>query len=344
MKYYLAIDVGASSGRHILGHIDGGKLVLDEIYRFYNGVKKQDGALVWDTEQLFGEILAGIAKCSAIGKIPYSIAIDTWGVDYVLLDKDDKPVLPAYAYRDERTAAFFDTAVPFAELYKRTGIQFQTFNTVYQLLADKAAGRLDGAESMLMLPEYFSYLLTGKKAHEYTAASTTGLLNAVTRDWDYAVIDGLGLPKKLFYEPSQPGRVLGGFTAEIRKTVGFDALVVLAASHDTASAVAAVPRENAAFISSGTWSLLGIETEPILTEAAMRYNYSNEGALFGKVRFLKNIMGLWLIQRIRAEDGDRYGFSELADMAEREAAFDWRIDINAPEFLAPESMTEAVYA
>jgi rhamnulokinase len=343
LNYYLAIDIGASSGRHILGRIEDGRLLLEEVYRFTNAPDKSaNGDLTWDVRALFNHILEGLKACRKAGKIPVSVGIDTWGVDYVLLDKSDSEILPAYCYRDNRTAPFLDTAVPFADMYAKTGIQRQPFNTVYQLLADKAAGRLAGAESMLMLPEYFSYKLTGIKAREYTNATTTGLVGALARAWDSELIDKLRLPQKLFAPLFEPGKALGGFSKAVEKAVGFNCNVILPASHDTASAVAAVPDGAAVFISSGTWSLLGILTDPILSDAARLANYTNEGAVGGKVRFLRNITGLWIIQRIRRETGDKYSFAELAEMAASESGFDYNMDVNAPRFLSPPSMIKAV--
>ncbi len=342
MTYYLAVDIGASSGRHILGSIQNGKLVLEEIHRFENLPAKQGNSLVWDIERLFKEIVDGIKKCKAQNKIPVSMGIDTWGVDYVLLDKNSEPIMPAYSYRDLRTEKYLNTVVPFEEMYKICGIQKQPFNTVYQLLADKDAGRLENAEDFLLLPDFFSFLLTGVKAKEYTNASTTGLLDAKSRDWAYGLIKELGLPEKIFKKPVDPGFALGGFTEKIKNEVGFDCKVILPATHDTASAVAAVPEEGALYISSGTWSLLGIEGEANLTSEAREAGYTNEGSADGKIRFLKNIMGLWLIQQARHDINDKYSFAQMAQMAQNEAVYDWHINVNDEAFFSPENMTETV--
>ncbi|GHV54132.1 hypothetical protein AGMMS49579_14130 [Spirochaetia bacterium] len=223
MSYYLAIDIGASGGRHILGHLEAGKPVLEEVYRFTNGPVQKNNALVWDTERLYGEIVKGIKKCGELRKIPVSIGIDTWGVDYVLIDREGNSITPVYAYRDKRTEPFINTAIPFEELYKVTGIARQPFNTIYQLLADKAAGRLDKAAHLLMLPEYFSYRLcgnlTGKQISEYTEASTTGLIDAHKRDWAYSIIEELGLPAHLFKPVQEPPYPAG----ELSKTLPFNA-------------------------------------------------------------------------------------------------------------------------
>ena len=247
MTYYLAIDIGASSGRHILGSLQNGKLCLEEVYRFDNGFNTENGSLVWDVEHLFYEVREGIKKCKELGKIPSTVAIDTWGVDYVLLDKDKKEILPAYCYRDSRTEAVIpkvEEIIPFKEMYAKTGIQKQSFNTVYQLYADKLSGRLQNAEYFLMMPAYLSFKLTGVIKQEYTNATTGSLINARTNVWDTDIINALGLPQKLFGEISLPSSLIGGFTEEVKDYVGFDSTVIFAPSHDTASAVAACPMED----------------------------------------------------------------------------------------------------
>lgn len=263
-KYFLAIDIGASSGRHILGSTENGKLVLEEIYRFKNGAEKRGDKLVWNDASLFSSIVAGLKKCGEIGKIPEYVGIDTWGVDYALLDKDDKLIGEVYSYRDERTLKAIpevESVVGEKEAYAETGICKQVFNTVYQLYCDKKSGKLDKAETFLMMPDYLHFLLTGVKKNEYTNASTTGLLSAKTRNWDYSLIKKLGLKESLFKELSLPGTEVGSLKKEIAEEVGFNAKVVLPATHDTASAVMAVPEENEPlYISSGTWSLMGIES------------------------------------------------------------------------------------
>ena len=343
MKYYLAIDIGASSGRHILGHIEDGKIVLEEIHRFSNEAKEENGHLVWDTEHLFQEILNGLVKCRTVGKIPSFIGVDTWAVDYVLLDKNGEKLGPVYAYRDKRTAgmdAETERIISFKELYEHTGIQKQIFNTVYQLQASD----LTRAEGMLMIPDYLHYLLTGKQCFEYTNATTTGLVNAYTKTWDTEIIQRLGYPVKLFPQLSLPGTVIGPLKEDIQNAVGFNCTVVLPATHDTGSAFLAVPAvdDNAVYISSGTWSLLGIENnEPVITEESRKANFTNEGGYDYRYRFLKNIMGLWVIQNVRKECGAEYSFAQLIDEAEN-SGYDYCIDINDPLFLAPESMCEAL--
>lgn len=334
MKRYLAIDIGASSGRHIVGWNENGTLETREVYRFQNGVTERDGHLIWDIEALTGHVKAGIDKAiEAFGPIE-SLSIDTWGVDYVLL-KGGEPVLPCYAYRDPRTAEAIEAVhaiVPFSELYRRTGSQFQPFTSIYQLYADKTAGRLDGVTGFLMIPTYLMYRLTGVPAHEYTNATTLGLVNAETGDYDWEIIDRLGFDRSLFRTLEQPGKAIGSYKG-IR--------VVLCATHDTASAVEGIPMEgNAPYISSGTWSLLGVKTpRPITDGASEAANYSNEGGV-GYNRYQKNIMGMWIVNRLRAELCPDTPFPEIVRRAQ-ESAFDGLVDANDPALLSPERMTEA---
>ena len=346
MPYCLAIDIGASSGRHLLGELKNGKLLTTEIYRFENGMKEQNGSLTWDIAALTDHVIAGIAKCGELGKIPTTVSIDTWGVDYVLLDRDGKEILPCYAYRDSRTASCPDEVfaiLPENELYAKTGIQKQCYNTLYQLYADKKAGRLEGAESFLLMPEYLSYKLTGVQAHEYTICSTTNLLNAAEKTWDFSIIDALNFPRSLFGEILPPTAPVGSFSPEIRARVGFDATVVFCPAHDTAAAVAACPlSDGSAFISSGTWSLVGTELlSPTTSAAAQKANLTNEGGIAYRYRFLKNIMGMWLFQSIRRELDKKYTYDEMMHMAE-ESTFTECIDPTDAAFLAPASMIEAV--
>ncbi|GHV04637.1 carbohydrate kinase [Spirochaetia bacterium] len=358
MNYHLAIDIGASGGRHILGWYENGRLLLEEIYRFQNMPSRSGDHLLWDTERLFTEIVKGLAVCGAQGKIPGTIGIDMWGVDYALLDANGLLIDPVYSYRDGRGAAFTNTKVPFKEMYALTGIPELPINTVYQLLSDQAAGRLDRAAAFVMLPEYFSYRLTGKlknsftanRTAEYTMASTTGLLDAQKRTWAQDLIKGLNLPERFFPPVQEPPYEAGSLCAEVRERVGFDAQVIIGATHDTASAVSIMP-DDALYLSSGTWSLLGIQGKPILTDDAREAGYTNEGALHGNIRFLKNITGLWMLQSIRHELGDEYSFSRLEALA-KEAALkkeaaggaEYGIDCNRPQFISPPSMIDAVKA
>lgn len=352
MKYYLAIDIGASSGRHILAHMENGKMLTEEIYRFQNGPKELtafDGKthLMWQPERLFEEILNGLKKAKEIGKIPYSVGIDTWGVDYALLDENDEAIGSVYCYRDwrtEETIPQVHEVFPFEKLFEKTGIAFASFNTVYQLLDDKKTGRMAKAKSFLMLPDYFHFRLTGVKKQEYCNATTTGMVNTLTHTWDEEILNGLGYKKELFGELAQPGTLVGEFTDEVAKFVGYKAKVILPATHDTASAVLAAPlKAQTPYISSGTWSLLGVEQNCAHTGGAAREaGYSNEGSVQGQYRLQINIMGLWMIQQVRHELGDKYSFVELADMA-RANPVDDVIDVNDQKFLAPKSMIDAIH-
>ncbi len=344
--YCLAIDIGASSGRHLLGRLENGRLIYEEIYRFENGIKEDSGFLTWDIHSLFENVVEGIRKCREIGKVPTTVAIDTWGVDYVLLDGDGKEILPAVAYRDGRTRGMsgeVEKIVSNEELYSRTGVQIQDYNTIYQLYSDKLSGRLEGAKRLLMMPEYLSYKLTGVMKHEYTICSTTGLLLAEKYTWDKDLICRLGINPEIFGEVCPPSTLVGTFTPELQEAVGFNAEVVFAPSHDTASAVCACPvDENSVFISSGTWSLVGTENlTPTLTRGAMEANFANEGGINYRFRFLKNIMGMWLFQSIRREYDKKYTYDELMHMA-MESSFKETFDPTDPSFLAPESMMEAI--
>lgn len=365
LNYHLAIDIGASSGRHILGHIENGKIVLEEIYRFDNLQILKNGHSCWDIDMLKKSILAGIKKCAEIGKIPQTLGIDTWAVDYVLTDKNGTLLCDAVAYRDKRTEGIpekLEKLIPFEELYAKTGIQKQPYNTIYQLAAHKAERPQDfeAADRFLMIPDYLNFVLTGVMANEYTNASTTALLNAKTMDWDKELLSKLGIPAALFEKPKMPNTVLGGFTDEIKQAAGFDCRVILPATHDTGSAFMAVPArdENSVYISSGTWSLLGVENSaPITSAQSLALNFTNEGGYDCRFRYLKNIMGLWIIQLIRrelngvdyvrsgsgeAKSSNNIGFVELQQTAIKAQHFTAAIDVDNAAFLSPESMTEAV--
>lgn len=363
MDYYLAVDIGASSGRCILGYRSDDGVELEEVYRFDNVPVQNGGALCWDTEHLFESILEGMRRCAQIGKIPQSVGVDTWGVDFVLLGSDGKALGDAVCYRDNRTEgmdAVVHGIISRSEHYQRTGVQKQIFNTIYQLMAVKTQtpGLLNDAHRLLFMPDYFHYRLSGVMASEYTIASTSGLINATTKDWDYDVIDRCGYPSRMFGALSQPGTVLGGLTEDVKREVGYDCSVVLPPSHDTASAFFAAGenclngervRESDSFssdskiiLSSGTWSLMGVNADsPILTEQANKAGFSNEGGVGGKIRFLKNIMGLWMIQSVRKELPGNPSFEKLIKMAQM-SDYDDIIDVNDDAFFAPQSMIEAV--
>lgn len=334
MGFHLAIDIGASSGRHIVGWKENGQIRTKEVYRFPNGVHEQNGHTVWDTESLVDAVKQGIAVAKAEFPNIESLSVDTWGVDYVLL-KDDREVYPVYAYRDSRTEAVIPLVhekMAFSELYCRTGCQFQPFNTVYQLYDEKQSGRLEGVTDLLMMPEYLMWKLCGVKAREYTNATTMGMVNAQTGEFDMEIVDRLGYPRQLFPKLSQPGTVIGEYEG---------IKVVLCATHDTGSAVEGIPMEgNHPYISSGTWSLLGVKTpKPITGKESMEANYSNEGGV-GYNRYQKNIMGMWLVNELQRELCPDMPFPEIVQLAE-ESICEILVDANAAEFFAPKSMKAA---
>ena len=348
-KYYLAIDIGASSGRHIIAEIVDGKIVLEEVYRFWNGMDEVDGSLCWDVNRLFNEIVTGLKKCKELGKTPSYMVIDTWGVDYVLLDKDDKILGKTYGYRDSRTTGMDEEVykiISQEDLYKRTGIQKAIFNTIYQLMDVKLNHPEDmaAAKTLLTIPDYFNFKLTGVKLAEYTETSTGQLLNPETKDWDYELIDMLGYNRDMFCKVTAPGVKVGNFTEEVKELVGFDCEVILPAMHDTGSAVLAVPTndDNGIYISSGTWSLLGIERmEADCSLKSMEENFTNEGGYDYRFRYLKNIMGLWMIQSVKREFEEDLSFAEICSRASKETITSI-VDCNDDCFLAPKSMIKAV--
>ena len=356
--YYLAVDIGASSGRHVLGWLEDGRLHLEEVYRFPNGVTDKDGALCWDIEALTAHVIAGIARCREIGKIPTYMGIDTWGCDFVLLDEEDHIIGQTVAYRDGRTVGMDEKVyefIPEAELYARTGIQKLQFNTVYQLMAirEQHPEYFAAAKTFLMIPDYLNFILTGIKAVEYTDASTTQLLDVHTGSWDEALLRTLGYPVDIFPPIRMPGESLGCLRDELADQLGFDVRVILPPSHDTASAVLALPvmagkeqeSERAAYLSSGTWSLMGVErTVPDASEESRRSNFTHEGGYDKRYRYLKNIMGLWMIQSVKRECGDAYDFPTLSEMARAARDTGLRVNVNDDAFLAPESMIAAVQA
>ena len=370
-QYHLAIDIGASSGRHILGSVRDGRLELEEVHRFDNRQERRGGHDCWDLENLRRGILDGLRACGRLGKIPATVGIDTWAVDFVLLDENDSLLGDAVAYRDSRTVGMDDEVnrlISPEELYAATGIQKQPFNTIYQLMALKKQQPelLERARSLLMLPDYFNFLLTGVKKQEYTNATSSGLVNAREKTWDMDIIRTLGYPERLFGELSVPGTVVGGLRPELRDELGFDTMVMLPATHDTGSAFLAVPArdDEAVYLSSGTWSLLGVEnTEPVTTEASRAQNFTNEGGAWYRYRYLKNIMGLWMIQSVRrelcgvdyvsgkrragwkldTEAGERqWTFPDLIAQARSAEDFGSVVDVNDEGFLAPDSMILAV--
>ena len=348
-KYYLAIDIGASSGRHMIAYLSNGKLVLEEIYRFDNGMINKNGNLCWDVETLFKEIINGLKRCATLGKVPSYMGIDTWAIDFILLDQDDQLIGDAVGYRDSRTdgmdALVYEKISPL-DLYQRTGIQKLLFNTIYQLMAVKTKNpdQLQQAKSFLMIPEYFNFLLTGVKKAEYTNATSTQLVDVDSKNWDDELLECLGYPREIFHEIAKPGTSVGMFTEAVINEVGFNCEVMLPATHDTASAVVAVPsnEDDTLYISSGTWSLMGVERlDTDCSAASMAYNFTHEGGYDYRYRYLKNIMGLWMIQSLKKELNDEYSFAELCEMAACES-IPSIVDCQDERFLAPDSMMIAL--
>ena len=344
MNCRIAVDIGASGGRHIAAYLENGKIRLKEIYRFDNGFERRDGVLCWDAETLAREVVEGLRRAGEQGFSPRTVAIDTWGVDYVLLDENDGIIPPAYCYRDERSGRFrpyVEERIGRNDLFRRNGIQPHEFNTVYQICRDLADGRLDRAKCLLMMPAYLSFRLCGKMANEYTDATTGALVAAGKKEWDRDLIRLLGMDDTIFAPLVPPGTVLGCLLPQVRAAVGYDTTVVAAPSHDTAAAVAACPLDGEdAFLSSGTWSLIGVETErPVLTDAAEKAGFSNEGGY--RNRFLKNYMGMWLLQSIRRDLGKKYTYDEMMRFAEEERRWT-EFDVNDPSLVAPDSMIKAV--
>jgi rhamnulokinase len=340
LKYYLAIDIGASSGRHIVGWREGDEIRTKEVYRFPNGVTREGDHLTWDIDALYRSVISGIREAFSLYPRIESLSIDTWGVDYVLM-RGDEEIYPVYAYRDSRTESVIPAVhgiIPFSELYERTGCQFQPFNTVYQLYADKLSGRLDEATDMLMIPEYLLYKLSGVKSREFTNATTMGLVNAKSGEIDTYITERLGYPKRLFPKLSRAGEVLGELLSDISEAVGGQCKVVLCATHDTGSAVEGIPMVgNHPYISSGTWSLLGVKTEtPITDKASESANYSNEGGV-GYNRYQKNIMGMWVINELKRELCPELPFEEITRLAEASDC-SLTVDVNSSDFLSPASM------
>lgn len=342
-EIYLAIDLGASSGRHIVGYKnENDELILDEVYRFKNSYEIINNHKVWNIDYLFKQIKLGIKEALRKYHKITSLSIDTWGVDYVLL-KNNKEIYPVYCYRDERTKAVINqvhSLIPFKELYKITGTQFQEFNTIYQLYEDLISGRLNNADEFLMLPEYFIYKLTNIKVREYTNASTTGLFDINKKSFSKEIISRLGFNDKLFNKVNYPGEEVGYLKEDIAKEVGGNILVKLCATHDTASAIEGISlNKYVPYISSGTWSLLGVKLDkPITSEKALKFNYSNElGPTY--VRFQKNIMGLWIIQNLSKEYN--IDFINLVNLA-RKSSYKEIFDVNDSVFLSSNNMDQEI--
>ncbi|MCP8967735.1 rhamnulokinase [Ectobacillus ponti] len=347
-KYRIAVDIGASSGRLMAGRLANGKLELREVYRFENQLVQRGGHFCWDVAALFAEVKQGLHACRDLGIQPESIGIDTWAVDFVLLGENDELLTEAVAYRDPRTDGMMEEVfeiISKERLYLETGIQFQKFNTIYQLYALKKSHPdiLARAKTFLMIPDYLNYLLTGKKANEYTNATSTQLVNAFTKKWDLDLLEKLGIPAEMFGEIHAPKTVLGSLKQELAEELGFDLQVILPATHDTGSAVIAVPElQDTIYISSGTWSLIGVENHfPICVTKALDYNFTNEGGLDYRYRFLKNIMGLWMIQEVRRNYDSVYSFAQLVELA-KQAEFDSIVNVDDARFLKPDHMVTAI--
>ncbi len=347
MKSYLAVDIGASSGRLIAAQMLDGKLKCDEIYRFENNLHEKNGHLTWDLDLLFSHILTGLKKVKELGLTPVSLGIDTWGCDYVLLDEKEQLCDLTYGYRDIRTDGIdkqIEKLISKKELYKHTGIQHLSFSTIFQLYAQKLQNpqALEKAKYFLMIPDYLNYKLTGVMRSEYTNATTTQLVNAETKSWDLDVIKLLGLKSKIFLPLDLPGTSCGHLKAEIAKELGFDLEVIMCASHDTASAVMACPLEDDhIYLSSGTWSLMGVENlTPNCSDESLEHNFTNEGGYEYRFRYLKNIMGMWILQNLRKEL-PKMSFEEIYHKASLGEDYQTVVDINDKLFLAPKSMKEA---
>jgi rhamnulokinase len=353
-KKLLAFDLGAESGRGLLGAFDGRRLQLDVVHRFANGPVGTLETMHWDVLRLFSEMLAGLRKCALdLGGVD-SVGIDTWGVDFALLGRGGTLLGNPRHYRDPHTETILDETyrrVPKAEIFRRTGIQLMRFNTLFQLLAlqrDRSP-LLDVAETLLFMPDLFHYFLTGIKVNEYTDASTSQMLDPFTRSWSRELIDAFGLPGRILGTIIQPGTVLGPLRTAVATETGLTPIPVIApATHDTGSAFAAVPARTDAWacISSGTWSLMGAEIPaPLVSDEAARYNFTNEGGVAGTIRFLKNIMGLWLVQecrRVWERAGKVYSYEELVRLAEAAPPFVSLVDPDDPSFWLPPSMPRAL--
>ncbi len=352
---YIAVDLGAGSGRVFLARLTADSLLLEEMRRFHYPPSRIDGHLRWDITKIFEEVKAGAKRAAErareIGGTIHSIGVDSWGVDYGLLDREGKLIELPIAYRDQRTDGIMEkvfTRVSREEVFQRTGIQFLTFNTLFQLYAHARTGLPEGATRMLMIPGLINYFLTGRAATEYTNATTTQMIGASTGEWDFEMIGRLDLPLNLFAEIIPAGTGLGEINGGLSRELGLERVRVVApASHDTGSAVAGAPLQDQwAFISSGTWSLAGVEMEsPLINSEVLRRNFTNEGGAYGGVRFLKNVMGLWILESCRVEwrkRGIEVGYDSILSQAAAIEGFPGLIFPDDERFLNPPSMLEAV--
>ena len=354
---YVAFDLGASGGRTIVGRFDGEKLTLSELNRFANGPSPVLGTLYWDVLSMFGQMRQGLGLYRIqFGDQLNGIGCDTWGVDYGLVGADGALLSNPVHYRDARTDGMLEAGfeiVPRDVIFERTGIQFMQINTLFQLLASKLSNDpvLDKAERLLMMPDLLNYWLTGVQANEFSEATTSQMYDPRKGEWAYSLVEQMGLPTKILGDIVPPGTVLGPLYSGVADEVGLPGVPVIAvACHDTGSAVAAVPAEvaNYVYISSGTWSLIGVESpEPIITADSLKYNFTNEGGVFGTIRFLKNIMGMWILQecrRIWASQGREYSWAEITNMAAESPAFGSLINPDAHDFLQPGDMPSRIQA
>jgi rhamnulokinase len=350
---FVAFDLGAESGRSILGSLDSSRLSIRQLTRFPNEMRSLDGHLHWDVDALFGELKNGLRACAAAGAQPVSVGVDTWGVDFGFLDHEGKVLEQPYSYRDHRTDGMmeqFFERVPRQRIYELTGIQFMQLNTLFQLFAARQLdpGLMERVDRLLFMPDLFNYLLSGVSGGEYTIATTSQLMNPRTRTWEPELFKGLEIPVSMMQPILNPGTKLGKLKEDIATAASLhDVSVTAVAAHDTGSAIAAIPAdgENWAYISSGTWSLMGVEiATPILSTDAMDLNFTNEGGVGGKIRFLKNIMGLWLLQQCRKDWSEvaRYDYEGLVRLSEQAEPFRTFIDPDCPGFFNPERMTEEI--
>lgn len=355
MLKLLAFDYGASSGRAMLGKFDGRKIQLDEVHRFSNDPVMVNGSFYWDILRLYQELKQGIIKCAKNGDGDIkSMGIDTWGVDYGLLDKKGRLLGNPYHYRDSRTDGIIEAAgevVPLADIYGETGIQFMKFNTLFQLMAHKKYDpeMLEQADKMLFIPDLLNYFLTGVKASEFTITSTSAMYSFKNQGWATELMQKLGIPTNILTDIIDTGKKVGNLTSSVCEEVGISSIPVIAvAEHDTGSAVVSVPAKNGnfAYLSSGTWSLLGLETEkPVINDTTFKLNYTNEGGINRRVRLLKNIMGLWIIQECKRhwdKTEEVLGFGELVELAQKEKPFLAFINPDDDVFYTPGNMPNKV--
>lgn len=355
-NYYLAFDLGASSGRAILGTLEQGKLTLTEVHRFENQMQLVHGHFYWNIFSLFDELKTGLKKCiREHGIQPDSIGVDTWGVDFVHLNKEGMIISLPFAYRDSRTNTAMDDLfqiVPKEEVYLKTGIQFMQFNSLFQLfsMVKDQSSLLEITDKILFMPDALNYLFSGEAVTEYTIASTSQMIVPGKKEWQEDIVQKAGIPLSVLADIVEPGTIIGKITPEVAKETGSESVPVVAvAGHDTASAIVSVPANdhNYAYISSGTWSLMGIESPvPLVSEKTLAMNYTNEGGVGGTTRFLKNIMGMWLIQECRRAwlSEQDYSWDDMVGLAKAAQPFKFLINPDDPGFLNPEDMPQAIIA